>query len=99
LTNKNHGRKLACSAVANAICGHPNYGPTFGGYDIRIESGGEKGDQLFTEFPTHYNDNVGAKGQLTYAMMTGDFEKQKCRIIDYEVFKLIYEEDLARERA
>ncbi len=75
--------------AAYSIYGHSSYGPSFGnGQDILINNGA--GNNSTTNFPTAYNNGLGGAGQSTYSYLAGCHSGNTFKVLEYEVYQLIY---------
>lgn len=79
----------------NLIYNYEDYGPTFGGgFDLCIADQCNINNNSIADFPTTFNRRGEKKlvnGQDSYRAFTGAREGKNFKVLEYEVFKVIWE--------
>ena len=78
----------------NLICCNTKYGPTFGSpHDLHLSDACHENRNSHANFPNQYNkegENKYVNNQETYKLLSGATNGNDFRVIEYEVFRVVY---------
>ena len=78
----------------NLIYCDGSYGPTFGGgFDLYIRDACQNNRDSYANFPYSYNkegENKYTNNQDSYKLFSGSTSDRYFRVVEYEVFRVVY---------